>query len=191
MIIKNISSLKDAINYYQQIIELKDESIIIDFKNSEFIRNNYLSLLGLALKQKKDENKKIKIILPDIVKVAKSLESSGFLEHFTIDKKSTMIVDNSSSVVKYTNIQLNDWDSLTEFYLYFESQLNQRVKNLSPELSNKIIQKIFELFSNVFRHSQSKFGFFCSGQIYDNKFYFTIVDGGVTIPVILPKINTQ
>ena len=161
MIIKNINSLEDAINYYLQITKLKDDLIELDFKNSEFIRNNYLTLLGLVLERKKDENKKIKIILPTVAKVAKSLETSGFLEHFINYKNNSTTVDSSNSVVKYTNIQLNDWDSLTEFYLYFESQLNQRVRNLSPELSNKIIQKIFELFSNVFRHSQSKFGFFC------------------------------
>ena len=73
-----------------------------------------------------------------------------------------------SSIVKYTNISLDDWNSLVEFHKYFEDQLNKNIKNLSPELSNKIIQKIFELFSNVFRHSQSELGFFCAGQIYDN-----------------------
>jgi hypothetical protein len=150
MIIKNINSLEDAINYYLQITKLKDDLIELDFKNSEFIRNNYLTLLGLVLERKKDENKKIKIILPTVAKVAKSLETSGFLEHFINYKNNSTTVDSSNSVVKYTNIQLNDWDSLTEFYLYFESQLNQRVRNLSPELSNKIIQKIFELFSNVY-----------------------------------------
>ena len=58
MIIKNINSLEDAINYYLQITKLKDDLIELDFKNSEFIRNNYLTLLGLVLERKKDENKK-------------------------------------------------------------------------------------------------------------------------------------
>ena len=45
------------------------------------------------------------------------------------------------------------------------------------------MQKVFELFSNVFRHSQSELGLFCSGQFYpsNDKFYFTIVDGGIGI----------
>lgn len=179
MIIENISSLSDGLYYYKKILETKEEIIVLDFRESEFIRNNYLSIIGLALHIKKHENKKIEIHYPKKLKIQNILQSSGFLLDFVADEDTK--ISSNSSIVKYTNIKLNDWDSLGKFYNYFELQLNKRVNNLSPELSNKITQKIFELFSNVFRHSQSKFGFFCSGQFYDDKFYFTIVDGGVTI----------
>ena len=109
------------------------------------------------------------------------MKSIGFLARFGNE---TVGSDTNNIMIQYTNIPLHNYDvELGEFYIYFKTQLERRVENLSPELSNKIIQKIFELFSNVFRHSCSELGLFCSGQCYprSNKFYFTIVDGGITI----------
>jgi signal transduction histidine kinase len=55
-------------------------------------------------------------------------------------------------------------------------------------LLKKILQKIYELFSNVFRHSESALGLFCSGQFYpkSEQFKFTIADNGTTIKT---KVN--
>ncbi|MFK7780392.1 MAG: hypothetical protein QM490_04545 [Candidatus Gracilibacteria bacterium] len=180
IIFKSINNLNDSIKYYKKIINSKEAIIILDFSSAGFIRNNYLSIIGLALEMKIKENKQIQIIEPIKPKVKESLENIGFLSQFTNNIVGT---DIHNTMVGYKNIDLNDWDGLYEFYTYFEQQLNKNVNNLSSELSNKIIQKIFELFSNVFRHSKSKLGFFCSGQFYpdNHKFYFTIVDGGVTI----------
>lgn len=176
----NINSLKDSIKYYKKIINNNNDIIILDFSSAGFIRNNYLSIIGLALEMKIKENKQVQIIEPIKSKVQESLENIGFLSHY---KNNMLNVKIDDTMVRYTNIDLNDWDGLHDFYTYFEQQLNKNVNNLSSELSNKIIQKIFELFSNVFRHSNSELGFFCSGQFYpdNHKFYFTIVDGGVTI----------
>jgi hypothetical protein len=186
MIIKNISNLEDSLNYYNDILDCNEEVILLDFREAEYIRNNHLALLGLALENQKKDGKEIEIKEPKIIKNRKSFELSGFMQHFSNLDNNNNIYE-ISSIVKYTNISLDDWNSLVEFHKYFEDQLNKNIKNLSPELSNKIIQKIFELFSNVFRHSQSELGFFCAGQIYDNKFYFTIVDGGVGISTNVNK----
>ncbi len=180
IVFESINNLFDSIEYYNKIVNCHDDTIVLDFSSARFIRNNYLSIIGLALEMKIKENKQVQIIEPMKAKVKESLKNIGFLSQFT---NNPMGVDTHNTMVQYTNIDLNDWNGLYEFYTYFEEQLNKNVNNLSSELSNKIIQKIFELFSNVFRHSKSEFGFFCSGQFYptNNKFYFTIVDGGVTI----------
>lgn len=183
MIIKNISNLEDSLKYYNDILDCNKEVILLDFREAEYIRNNHLALLGLALENQKKDGKEIEIKEPKIIKNRKSFELSGFMQHFSNLDNNNNIYE-ISSIVKYTNISLDDWNSLVEFHKYFEDQLN---KNLSPELSNKIIQKIFELFSNVFRHSQSELGFFCAGQIYDNKFYFTIVDGILKKSLMITK----
>jgi signal transduction histidine kinase len=109
------------------------------------------------------------------------MKKIGFLSVFGNHDDSR---DTYKTMIKYTNIPLRDYDeSLQEFYTYFMKQIQGKVGNLSPKLLNKILQKILELFSNVFRHSESEVGLFCSGQFYpgSDKFNFTIVDNGVTI----------
>jgi len=103
-----------------------------------------------------------------------------FLDKFTFIHKG---VDKNKTMIKYTNITDNEYENLHLFYEYFRNKLLGKIQNISAKLANKIMQKVFELFSNVFRHSQSELGLFCSGQFYplNNKFYFTIVDGGVGI----------
>ena len=177
MEIEKINSLKDAIMYHNQIVNFTDEEIVLDFSSTSFVRNNFIAILGLALERHK--NKRIKIIEPKNIKIKKSLASIGFLSKYSDCREG---VDLNSTMIQYTNIQ-NENSEYYDFYKYFVNQLNRKVNNLSPELSNKIMQKIFERFSNVFRHSKSNLGFFCSGQFYPKKreFYFTIADGGVTI----------
>ncbi len=181
MKIRKIDRLADAVKFYQDIMECDEDIISLDFSNASFIRNNYLSILGLALELQKKDGKEIKIIPPLATTVKNSIKRIGFLSRFSDD---SIGIDNNNTMVKYTHIPLENYDqALAEFYMYFKQQLERKVQNLSPELSNKIIQKIFELFSNVFRHSESELGLFCSGQFYpsNDKFYFTIVDGGITI----------
>lgn len=54
MIIKNISNLEDSLNYYNDILDCNEEVILLDFREAEYIRNNHLALLGLALENQKD-----------------------------------------------------------------------------------------------------------------------------------------
>ena len=172
----NIGSLIDAVKYHNEIVETTN-TFQLDFKNSQFIRNNYLSIIGLALER---SDNKFEIIKPLKQDVYKAMRANGFLSQFTELSKSD---DIYKTMIKYTQIPLNNYDELYIFYTYFNEQLKRKVLNTSDKLLNKIMQKIFELFSNVFRHSQSEFGLFCSGQFYprNEQFYFTIVDGGVGI----------
>ena len=173
----NISSLIDAIKYHNKILETTD-TFQLNFKDSKFIRNNYLSIIGLALEKC---NNKFEIIEPLNRGVYNAMRTNGFLSKFTELSKSD---DTHKTMIKYTQIPLNNYDELGRFYSYFNKQLKRKVLNTSDKLLNKIMQKIFELFSNVFRHSKSELGLFCSGQFYpkNEQFYFTIVDGGIGIP---------
>lgn len=175
--VSSISSLIDAVKYHNRILETTD-SFQLDFQKSQFIRNNYLSIIGLALEKC---NNKFEIIEPVNDGVYKAMRTNGFLSKFTELSKSD---DTYKTMIKYTQIPLNNYDELGAFYTYFNEQVKRKVLNISDKLLKKIMQKIFELFSNVFRHSQSKLGIFCSGQFYpkNEQFYFTIVDGGVGIP---------
>jgi hypothetical protein len=177
MKITKINSLNDAINYHNKIINCADETIVLDFSSTSFIRNNFISIIGLALEIQKDKN--INIVEPKNAKIKNALKNIGFLSKYS---ECTKGIDINNTMIQYTNIEKENEDYY-QFLEYFISQLNRKVNNLSDSLRYKIIQKIGEQFSNVFRHSESELGFFCSGQFYPSKdeFYFTIVDNGVTI----------
>lgn len=176
--ISKINSLMDAIEIHNKILESTD--VLLNFKHVSFIRNNYLSIVGLAIEKLKNEGGDYKIIPPDNIKVLKAMQDIEFLDKFTELSKGS---DSYKTMIRYTNIIDYEDVRLSEFYGYFQKKLLHRVQNISKPLANKIIQKVFELFSNVFRHSESDLGLFCSGQFYpqNDKFYFTIVDGGVGI----------
>jgi len=177
MKIRKINNLEDAIVYHQQIINCEDDKVVLDFSDASFIRNNFIAILGLALELVND--KKIIIMEPKNPKIKSALKNIGFLSKYAHCNHG---IDLNSTMIRYTNIKKEN-DEYYAFYEYFVNQLNRKVNNLSQELSRKIMQKIYEQFSNVFRHSESELGFFCSGQFYPTKqkFYFTIVDNGVTI----------
>lgn len=177
MKISKINSLIDAINYYDKIINYTDEIITLDFSSTTFIRNHFISIIGSALEIQKD--KKVYLIEPKNIKIKNALKNIGFLSKYT---ECTNGIDMNNSMIQYTNIKEENEDYY-QFYDYFINQINSKVDNLSDSLRYKIMQKIGEQFSNVFRHSESDLGFFCSGQFYPSKdeFYFTIVDNGVTI----------
>lgn len=176
--ISKINSLMDAIEIHNEILE--STYVLLNFKYASFIRNNYLSIVGLAIEKLRNEGGDYEIIPPENTKVLKAMQDIEFLDKFTVIEKGS---DSYKTMIRYTNI-IDDKDiKLGEFYAYFQKKLLRRVQNISKPLANKIIQKVFELFSNVFRHSESDLGLFCSGQFYpqNDKFYFTIVDGGVGI----------
>lgn len=182
VIINKIDTLSEAIAYCKQInyVASADE-LIIDFSFATFIRNHYLSIIGMGLEVVQNRGIKVVIKKPKSQKVLDTLQKIGFLSKFCEEKDGD---DTYRTMLRYTNIPLENYDlPLQEFYSYFIAQFTGKIDNLSPKLLNKILQKIFELFSNVFRHSDSALGLFCSGQFYPSreKFNFTIVDNGVTI----------
>ena len=108
MIIKNNSNLEDSLKYYNDILDCNKEVILLDFREAEYIRNNHLALLGLALENQKKDGKEIEIKEPKIIKNRKSFELSGFMQHFSNLDNNNNIYE-ISSIVKYTNISLDDW----------------------------------------------------------------------------------
>lgn len=180
--IEEINTLQHAVKYYNDIKNTSlEEELIINFIKAKFIRNHYLSIIGMAIEVVKKRGVIVKIKKPIEKKVLDSMIKIGFLTVFCNTKNRK---DTHNTMVRYTNIPIENYGlDLQKFYSYFMRQFMGKIDNLSPILLKKILQKFFELFSNVFRHSQSALGFFCSGQFYpkNNKFNFTIVDNGVTI----------
>jgi 3-deoxy-D-manno-octulosonate 8-phosphate phosphatase KdsC-like HAD superfamily phosphatase len=191
IIINKIDTIFDAIYFFDKIIDVIDGNLIINFSSANFIRNHFLSIIGMGLEVVKKRGVSIDIIKPKDPKVLHSMKRINFLSVFCDEDNKD---DTYKTMVKYTNIPLKDNSLiLQEFYSYFIMQFVGKVGNLSPQLQKKILQKIFELFSNVFRHSDSPLGLFCSGQFYptQDKFNFTIVDNGITIRKNVNKYLTK
>ncbi|MDN5058240.1 hypothetical protein [Aliarcobacter butzleri] len=181
IIINKIDTIFDAIYFFDKIIYVIDDDLVIDFSNADFIRNHFISIIGMGLEVVKKRGVDVEIIRPKSQKVLNSMKRINFLSVFCDEDNKD---DTYKTMVKYTNIPLkNNSLILQEFTAYFFMQFMGKVGNLSPKLQKKILQKIFELFSNVFRHSGSALGLYCSGQFYpkQDKFNFTIVDNGITI----------
>ncbi len=181
IIINKIDTIFDAIYFFDKIIHVVNDNLIIDFSNADYIRNHFISIIGMGLEVVKKRGVILDIIKPKSQKVLNSMKRINFLSVFCDEDNKD---DTYKTMIKYTNIPLqNNNLILQEFTSYFFMQFMGKVGNLSPQLQKKILQKIFELFSNVFRHSDSALGLYCSGQFYpkQDKFNFTIVDNGITI----------
>ena len=61
------------------VIDCNKEVILLDFREAEYIRNNHLALLGLALENQKKDGKEIEIKEPKIIKNRKSFEFTYFV----------------------------------------------------------------------------------------------------------------
>lgn len=180
--INRVNSLFEATEYFEKIVNVAtNDTLEVNFSNASFIRNHYLSIIGMGLKVVLNRGMKVSIIAPSHSVVLASMKRIGFLSQFTNEKDNA---DTHKTMIKYTNIPLENYDlPMQQFYVYFIGQFTGKVENLSKKLLNKILQKILELFSNVFRHSESALGLFCSGQFYpqSKRFNFTIADNGKTI----------
>ena len=180
--IESINTISDAINYHNQIIYCEENIIVINFQETTFIRSNFISIVGMALERIKLEGKEIKIIYSKDEDVNKDLEDIGFLHKY--NNEANQGNDEDGRMIPYTHVPLtNNSTEIAFIYTIFMQRLEKHMENHSNSLQKKIFQKILEIFSNVFRHSQSELGLICSGQFYsrNKKFNFTIVDCGIGI----------
>ncbi|MDC0932710.1 hypothetical protein OAR97_02575 [Arcobacteraceae bacterium] len=180
--ITSINSIHQAIFYHNLIINNDKDTIVIDFKNASFIRNNFISIVGMGIEIAKDSKKKIIVKKSLNIKVNRALANIGFFSKYCTNTKKEK--DIHGTMIPYSHVPLTDnSNEITKLYSYFTKRLQKHMGNHSIALQKIIFKKILEIFSNVFRHSQSELGLICSGQFFPNnkKFNFTIVDCGVGI----------
>jgi hypothetical protein len=81
--INKVNSLFEAIDYFEQIINIATNAILrIDFENASFVRNHYLSIIGMGLEIVKNRDIQIQLILPRRQTVLISMRKIGFLSAF-------------------------------------------------------------------------------------------------------------
>ena len=101
IIVNRIDTLSQAIKYFEDIVNIAANKILkIDFRESPYIRNHYLSIVGMGLEVVKNRNISIKILKPKDYKVLNSMKKINFLSVFCDES------DTYKTMVKYTNIPL-------------------------------------------------------------------------------------
>ena len=101
IIINKIETIFDAISIFNKIIYVYDEDIIIDFSEAEFIRNHFISIIGMGLEIVKKRGVAVEIKKPNNNKVLNSMKRINFLSIFCDENNKD---DIYKTMVKYTNI---------------------------------------------------------------------------------------
>lgn len=192
IVVDEVDTIHKAIELFQKItVRIMDDELKIDFENTKNMRNHYLAIIGMGIEVIINRGVIVEILPPKNKTILNSMNRIGFLAKFMCQPESNK---SYKSMINYTNIPLTNNDlAQQEFSVHFLERFSDKVVNLSPRLKKLILKKIFELFSNVFRHSESELGLFCAGQFYAQRkrFIFTIVDNGVTIKKNVNKFLTK
>ena len=166
---------------YQSIISilgrlesLRFEKICLDFGQCDFFTAEMCAPLGATLYHAARRANVIQIVnlKPSVESV---LSKNGFLSTYGHAK----IPDQWDTTIPYQRFETKDEKY---FASYVETSVMKReLPTMSPALSKRFRESIFEIFGNAVLHSGTTFGIFCCGQYFPNKKCesFTIVDLGV------------
>lgn len=160
--------------FFQKSMET-NKKIIVNFKNTRWLRANLSSVLGAICWNADLNNNKIsfKELSPSIKKI---LSKNKFLEKFGVPEQ----VDYYNTTIKYEEFDPNDKISFSEYIR------NEFIPSLSVEFSKNLEQNfrngVEELFQNCRLHGKCDRVFVC-GQYFpqEKRLYFTITNIGATI----------
>lgn len=177
-IISNYVGYSELINLYNQLKNISNTRIIIDFSFCTWFEANLAAVLGAILEDVlvKDNIIYIRNLNPSIKSI---LNRNGFLSKFGIPE----MIDYNKTTIPYQEFSQ---EKGARFKDYIKDKLLRKEK--FPELSllaeKKINESIFELFENAYTHGICKNIHTC-GQYFPNKMParidMTIVDMGQTI----------
>jgi anti-sigma regulatory factor (Ser/Thr protein kinase) len=153
-----------------------NNDIEFDFSYCRFLRQNAVAFLGGMARylqyNGRNVNFKFNTLMPGILT---NLRQNGFISHFDND-----IGPWSGNSIPYLETK-NDEYVIT--YLEY-NWLGRGWVNISKDLKNAIVGKVYEIFANAYEHSGSPVGVFSCGQRFQNlnELKLTVVDFGVGIP---------
>lgn len=154
-----------------------EKSATFDFSGCQFISAEAVAILtGMKLLRDKMEfETKIdtNTLQPD---VKRFLGKSRFLSLF--GEEASPWSDNSLPIFRQTTL------SIPDILNYIETEiLRPEMPEMSPALAKQIKRAFFELFGNVFHHSESPIGGIACGQVYpnDKEIQIVLYDAGIGI----------
>jgi hypothetical protein len=164
---------------FNEIKDVKDDTINIDFGNCEWFEANLCAVMGAICYYISSNRNKIELhnLSPDIDKIFKKNEFLRIL------RNEPTLFDIHKTTVKYRRFESRDH---IQFAKYLDTELfaRQDIPQMSVMLQKKINESIYEIFENAVTHGDCDNIFSC-GQCYPQftppKLDFTIVDLGRTI----------
>ena len=140
----NTESLEKLIDLNYNIKELKDDEIIIDFRNTKWIDSNIFAILGLIFNYSIQKNNKIKFRFTMNNNLFKMFDNIGFIKNKNY---------NENYYLGFREFTIED---TTEFEEYLDkSAKNMFVKNIEEIYTRNFKKVLVECFSNI-KHTTSK-----------------------------------
>ncbi|WP_242317084.1 ATP-binding protein [Bacillus cereus group sp. BfR-BA-01489] len=147
-----------------------------DFSNCNFLRQNAVAFLGGLTRYLQQRQVQVAFRLNTLRKhIHTNLRQNGFISSFYYDEGPW-----SGNSIPYKEL-VDDQN----IHKYLEEKwLGRGWVNISNELGNAIVGKVYEIYTNAFEHSNSSVGVFTCGQRFQNlnELKLTVVDFGHGIP---------
>ncbi|TCP28162.1 hypothetical protein EV195_101322 [Tenacibaculum skagerrakense] len=170
-----VNGYNNLVNFYRELIYLKDSVVIIDMRKTYWFEANLVAALGAIIEFLNTRNNYVEIVN---VKAPKEiLTRNGFLKRYGFNEE--YLTYNTE--IEYKTFKENEGSQFST-YVGVEVLNNQDFPKVSKLLNKKINQSICELFENARTHGACENIHTC-GQYFPNKniLDFTIVDLGTTI----------
>lgn len=175
-ICSDYSGYNELIDFNNSTKKLLFDSLILDFKHTQWFDANLLAVLGALLNKLQNNVNTI-----EIINLNSNLKSLFRRNHFLSNFGDHKIKDYYETTIKYKKFKVND-EKLFKTYLDNELLSKKAMPEMSKMLRKKINESIFEIFNNAVIHGNCQNIFSC-GQYFPKlkKLDFTIVDLGKTI----------
>lgn len=175
--IRNTSTGFDAVaSIFMQTKELHLDHLELDFSECSFFEANMAAPLYAVLARAYDRLNAVSLKNMSSG-VERILRKNHFLSRFGFSEKH----DVYQTTLPFKIFKLG---AAEQFADYLESYMQGRgIPEMSPGLTKKFRQSLFEIFQNAALHSRSEYGIFACGQFFPakNRVDFTIADAGIGI----------
>ena len=180
-----ISTLDDEICDFQQLSTIWSQvndyylDIRFDFSRCDFLRPNAVAFLGGLARLIESRMGCVEFDWSSLHDswVRTTIRQNGFAGSFG-DRSAPW--DGNS--IPYREDAVSNPNDFAEYLS--ENWLGKGWVHVSEELKNAIVERVLELYVNVFEHSESQIGLFSCGQYFKklNQLHLTMVDFGIGIP---------
>lgn len=170
---------KDSVEYFGSFYQLlhgdSEETIVCDLCAYQYIHPSYAVLIASSISVGKMLGKRVIIRYN-----RRNTEAVSFLGRSGMISTDTL---NQNTILDENNLPIRRFFKLEDTFDTIQHILKCAPVQLEDQLSNTLISKIGEIFSNAFTHSRSQIGVFCCGLVdQSSRFTFSVYDAGVGIP---------
>ncbi len=183
-----IPTLNDELTNFEKLFHLFHQvreapsggDVTLNFGQCKFLAQNAVAFLGGMIRyMQKERCVRVRFDLESLdQRIRMNLTQNGFLKDLGFTERSWR-----GNSVPYRQYLQPEKDLITEYLK--DDWLGRGWVNVSPELCNLIVTKVWESYTNAFEHGNSSIGIFSCGQHYPNlcKLKLTVVDFGAGIPM--------